>query len=153
MNKTNLSAILEELFNNNTDYTNPMQAVNQADSIAALSVDLYTDANRFIYELLQNADDSPSDNGVNVWIKLFNDKLVVAHSGRAFDERDIRGICNINNGTKKSDLKKTGYKGIGFKSVFGQSNNVVIYTGGEYFRFDSSYNFGWKWEKEATQSG
>lgn len=152
MNKTNLSAILEELFNNNTDYTNPMQAVNQADSIAALSVDLYTDANRFIYELLQNADDSPSDNGVSVWIKLFNDKLVVAHSGRAFDERDIRGICNINNGTKKSDLKKTGYKGIGFKSVFGQSNNVVIYTGGEYFRFDSSYNFGWKWEKETTQS-
>ncbi len=151
MNKTNIMTAIDKLFNDNTSYTNPTQAVNQADSITALSVDLYTDANRFIYELLQNADDSSNANGVNVWIKLFDDKLVVAHSGKAFDEKDIRGICNINNGTKKSDLKKTGYKGIGFKSVFGQSNNVVIYTDGEYFRFDSSYNFGWKWAKSQNE--
>lgn len=148
MNKAELIIEIQKIFDDNTSYKNPTQAVNQADSITALSVDLYTDANRFIYELLQNADDSSyRTDGIKVWIKVFNDELVVAHSGKVFDEKDIRGICNINNGTKKSDLEKTGYKGIGFKSVFGQSNNVVIYTDGEFFRFDSSYNFGWNWDK------
>ncbi|WFA09198.1 RNA-binding domain-containing protein [Tissierella sp. Yu-01] len=152
MNSTELMTAIQKIFDDNTNYMNPTQAVNQADSITALSVDLYTDAIRFIYELLQNADDSSCNaDGVKVWIKVFNDELVVAHSGKAFDEKDIRGICNINNGTKKTDLKKTGYKGIGFKSVFGQSNYVVIYTDGEYFRFDSSYNFEWKWEKSQNE--
>ncbi len=152
MKRTELLTAIQKIFNDNTSYMNPTQAVNQADSITALSVDLYTDANRFIYELLQNADDSSCKaDGGKVWIKVFNDELVVAHSGKVFDEKDIRGICNINNGTKKSDLKKTGYKGIGFKSVFGQSNNVVIYTDGEFFRFDSFYNFEWKWDKSQRE--
>lgn len=147
MKKTELMMAIKKIYADNTSYNIPMHAANQADSITALSVDLYTDANRFIYELLQNADDSSYKvDGVKVWIKVFNDELVVAHSGKVFDVQDIRGICNINNGTKKSDLQKTGYKGIGFKSVFGQSNYVVIYTDGEFFRFDSSYNFEWNWD-------
>ncbi|MBN1042901.1 ATP-binding protein [Clostridium botulinum] len=152
MNRTEFMTAIQKIFDDNTSYNNPGQAANQADAITALSVDLYTDANRFIYELLQNADDSSCKaDGVKVWIKVFKDELVVAHSGKVFDEKDIRGICNINNGTKKSDLKKTGYKGIGFKSVFGQSTNVVIYTDGEFFRFDSSYNFEWKWNERQKE--
>ena len=152
MKNTELMQTVRDIFKDNTNYSIPMHAVNQADSITALSVDLYTDANRFIYELLQNADDSSvNDDGVQIWIKIFDDKLVVAHSGKAFDVQDIRGICNINNGTKKSDLKKTGYKGIGFKSVFGQSDYVVIYTDGDFFRFDKKYNFEWKWEKSKEE--
>ena len=147
MKKTELVMAINKIYADNTSYNIPIHAANQADALTDLSVDLYTDGNRFIYELLQNADDSSYKNdGVKVWIKVFNDELVVAHSGKVFDVQDIRGICNINNGTKKSDLQKTGYKGIGFKSVFGQSNNVVIYTDGEFFRFDSSYNFEWIWD-------
>lgn len=143
--KVKIKKIVEKIFDENTNYNIPIHAVNQADSITALSVDLYTDANRFLYELLQNADDSfDKTRGGKVWIGVFNDELVVAHSGKVFDERDIRGICNINNGTKKSDLQKTGYKGIGFKAVFGQSDNVTIYTDSEFFRFDRNYNFTWK---------
>ena len=138
---------IEKIFSENTDYANPGQAVNQASSLNALSADLYTDSKRFIYELLQNADDSAIDNkAVKVWIKIFDDFLVVAHSGKPFSPRDLQGICNVNNGTKKADLTKTGYKGIGFKSVFGQSNKVAILSNKEYFRFDSSYPFEWKWE-------
>ena len=44
--------VIQKKFEDNTSYSNPIHAVNQADSIAALSVDLYTDSNRFIYELL-----------------------------------------------------------------------------------------------------
>ncbi len=152
MKKTELMMAIKKIYDDNTDYNIPTHAANLADSLTALSVDLYTDANRFIYELLQNADDSSYKvDGVKVWIKVFNDELVVAHSGKVFDVQDIRGICNINNGTKKSDLHKTGYKGIGFKSVFGQSNNVVICTDGEFFRFDSSYNFKWNWDESQKE--
>lgn len=142
-----LKADIEGIYSDNTNYTNPSQAVNQASSLNALSADLYTDSKRFIYELLQNADDSAlNDEAVKVWIKIFDNILVVAHSGKSFSSRDLQGICNINNGTKRTDLTKTGYKGIGFKSVFGQSDRVTIFSNKEYFRFDSSYPFEWKWE-------
>jgi hypothetical protein len=60
----------------------------------------------FVLELLQNADDSAVDGkSVNVWIKIIGNNLIVSHSGKPFDERDIQGICNINNGTKKSYKK------------------------------------------------
>lgn len=141
-----IKEIIDGLFKDNTDYANPGQATNQASSLTSLSTDLYTDSKRFIYELLQNADDSVESNKtVQVWIKIFDDYLVVAHTGKAFDDRDLQGLCNINNGTKKEDSSKTGYKGIGFKSVFGQSDKVTIFTNGEYFRFDSSYSFDWNW--------
>lgn len=149
---------IELLYNNNTNYSNPSQATNQASSLSALSKDLYTDSKRFIYELLQNADDSVIQHeSVKVCIKLFDEYLVIAHTGKTFDSDDIRGICNINNGTKKGDSNKTGYKGIGFKSVFGQSEKVIVFSNDEYFRFDSSYDFGWnvtwdlsqvEWEEE-----
>ncbi len=141
-----MEEIVNGLFNENTRYATPDQATNQASSLVSLSTDLYTDSKRFIYELLQNADDSAeSGSAVKVWIKVFENSLVVAHSGREFSPRDIRGICNVNNGTKKEDSSKTGYKGIGFKSVFGQSDKVTIFTDSEYFRFDASYPFDWIW--------
>ena len=69
MEDTELMRTVKAIFEDNTNYTFPIHAVNQADSLTALSVDLYTDANRFIYELLQNADDSAfHDKGVKVWI-------------------------------------------------------------------------------------
>lgn len=140
------------IYEENSSYKNPTQAVNQASSLNALSGDLYTDANRFIYELLQNADDSlEKGNPVEVWVKIVGQELVFGHSGKAFDKRDLMGICNVNNGTKKSDISKTGYKGIGFKSVFGQSDKVIIYSDNEYFSFDKNYNFDWHWENSMEE--
>lgn len=141
-----MKEVIDGLFHDNTNYATPDQATNQASSLVSLSTDLYTDSKRFIYELLQNADDSAlPGNKVKVWIKIFGNSLVLAHSGRGFNSRDVIGICNVNNGTKKEDSSKTGYKGIGFKSVFGQSDKVTIFTDNEYFRFDASYPFNWIW--------
>lgn len=149
---------IEDIFKKNTGYAEPEHAINQAESLKSLSVDLYTDSKRFVYELLQNADDSVmSEEPVKVGIRLFDDFLVVAHTGKPFDTRDLRGICGVSDGTKKNSVEKTGYKGIGFKAVFGQSEKVIIYTNGEFFRFDSKYAFEWNnkwgedqlsWEKE-----
>ena len=143
---------IEEIYTKHTNYNEPEQAINQAESLKSLSTDLYTDAKRFIYELLQNADDSASDGqNVDVIIKLFDDTLVIAHTGKIFENDDIQGLCSINNGTKKSDTTKTGYKGIGFKSVFGQSNEVTIFTNNEYFKFDANHNIEWKAEWGKSQ--
>lgn len=135
---------IEHIFQKNTGYAEPEHAINQAESLKSLSIDLYTDPKRFVYELLQNADDSVlPDSSVEVGIRLFDDFLVVAHTGKPFDKRDLRGICGVSDGTKKNLVEKTGYKGIGFKAVFGQSKKVTIYTQGEYFRFDGAYHFSW----------
>ena len=53
-----LKQVINDLFDDNTDYKNPGQDTNQASSLTSLSTDLYTDSKRFVYELLQNADDS-----------------------------------------------------------------------------------------------
>ncbi len=138
---------ISQIYNDNKFYQNPSQATNLANTLNTLSTDLYTDSKRFIYELLQNADDSQNnESNTKVWIKIIRDTLVVAHSGKNFSNRDLIGICNVDHGTKKNDITKTGYKGIGFKSVFGQSEQVIIFTNNEYFRFDSSYDLGWIWE-------
>jgi hypothetical protein len=63
--------------------------------------------------------------------------------GKPFDEKDLQGLCGVNNGTKKKDLDKTGYKGLGFKAVFGKSDKVIIYSNGVYFRFDASFQIKW----------
>jgi hypothetical protein len=151
----NIKDTIESLYLSNTNYLDPSQAINQAESLKSLSTDLYTDSKRFIYELLQNADDSAiEEKNVDVIIKLFNDTLVLAHTGKPFNPRDVKGLCSINNGTKKSDTTKTGFKGIGFKSVFGQSNKVTIFSSNEYFKFDAGHNFGWKekWKEEYSEN-
>lgn len=74
------------------DFWIPSQAVNQAISLNVLSADLYTDSKRFIYELLQNDDDSSLNNeGVKGWIKIGGKHLVVAHSGKSFSSRGLSG--------------------------------------------------------------
>jgi hypothetical protein len=145
----NIKKTINDLHKKNTNYSHPEQAIDLAEALKSLSSDLYTDSKRFIYELLQNADDSSIENqNVDVSIQLFGNVLVLAHTGKAFTPEDIQGVCSVNNGTKKSDASKTGYKGIGFKSVFGQSEDVTIFSNQEYFKFDANYNFGWKKESQ-----
>lgn len=148
----NIKESIEKIYKKNTNYAEPEHATNLVASLNSLSSDLYTDSKRFIYELLQNADDSSEENQlIEVEIKLFKNCLVIAHTGKIFDEDDIRGICNIDSGTKKSSIDKTGFKGIGFKSVFGQSDKVTIFSNNEYFRFDKNHNFEWKENWDKTQ--
>lgn len=144
----NLSETIKKIFENNTCYALPQHAVDQAESLKSLSRDLYTDSKRFIYELLQNADDSSfPDTNVDIYIRLFGDIILIAHTGQPFTARDIEGLCSVNHGTKKNSIEKTGYKGIGFKAVFGQSNKVIVYSEDNYFRFDETYNFTWRWRQ------
>ena len=93
---------------------------------------------RMFFELVQNADDAASSKGVHIKVKTVDDFLIVSHNGLSFDKDDFDAIVSAANGTKITKENKTGYKGIGFKTVFKEANRVFIKTGGYQFKFDKS---------------
>ena len=92
---------------------------------------LYTDRTHFIFELLQNAEDAGASR---ILFSLFNDRLEVTHDGRPFNERDVRGVCGVGEGTKAEDLTQIGKFGVGFKSVYAYTTKPEIHSGDESFR-------------------
>ena len=50
-----------------------------------------------------------------------------------FDERDVRGICDVLAGTKEKDVTQIGKFGIGFKSVYAFTASPQIHSGQENF--------------------
>lgn len=130
---------IENLCKLKAAYHSPESAIDQANSCDTLSRDIYTDNQRFIYELLQNADDASSRQGVlDFRIDFADDYLVVSHKGEPFSEIDIESISSVGDGTKAGDEKKIGFKGIGFKSVFAHSDNVTIKSENYCFKFDKN---------------
>ena len=95
-----------------------------------LLVDLYADRTHFVFELLQNAQDAHASR---IKFELRADRLDVTHDGRAFTERDVRGICGIKRSTKSDDPEQIGRFGIGFKSVYAYTKRPVIHCGAEHF--------------------
>lgn len=95
---------------------------------------LYTDRTHFIFELLQNAEDAGASR---ILFSLFDDRLEVTHDGRLFNERDVRGVCGVGEGTKNEDLTQIGKFGIGFKSVYAYTSTPEIHSGDEGFRIDN----------------
>ena len=87
--------------------------------------DIYPDRVHFIYELLQNAEDTGASE---VRFDLSEKKLVFEHDGRSFDKADIEAITGIGTGTKKDDGDKIGRFGIGFKAVFAYTETPRIWS-------------------------
>ena len=90
---------------------------------------LYNDKTHFVYELIQNADDSKSQH---LELQLDTKTLLVWNDGRQFDEADVRNICSI--GSSDKDLTQIGNFGIGFKAVYNYTDVPEIYSGDEHFR-------------------
>lgn len=127
--------LIKQIFNE-TGYTQ-RDAKNTSNALKKIAGDLYTETERFIFELLQNADDIPNErNEVDVRFKLLNENLLFLHNGKPFDEEDVNSIASIGDSTKRKDAEKTGYKGIGFKSVFTDAETVLINSGNFSFSFD-----------------
>jgi hypothetical protein len=79
------------------------------------TVEKYADPSHFIFELLQNAEDT---GATRVKFTLEADRITFEHDGRPFDREDIEGITGIGNTTKLNQGHKIGCFGIGFKSVY-----------------------------------
>lgn len=87
--------------------------------------DLYPDSAHFIYELLQNAEDT---GATDARFTLSTMSLVFEHNGRPFDRADILAITDIGEGTKANDDDKIGRFGVGFKAVFAYSETPLIWS-------------------------
>lgn len=112
-------------------------ARNTSRALQSIMGDLYTETERFVYELLQNADDQPQNNSlVNVTLKTLTENFLFLHTGKPFTEADVESLSSIGDSTKANDSEKTGYKGIGFKSVFSDAETVYIDSGNFSFAYD-----------------
>lgn len=131
--------IIDRIYKRTTEYSHPSQATTTANALDLLSSGIYTEEERFIFELLQNAVDSfdaQKQTALSIKIVITDNQLVFMHNGTPFSERDLEGLCDIGNGNKMTDAKKIGYKGIGFKSVFMHSHRVTVLTDDTCFKFD-----------------
>lgn len=87
--------------------------------------ELYPDQAHFLFELLQNAEDTRATEASFV---LRADSLAFEHNGRPFNKADVEGITNIGKGTKKADEDTIGRFGVGFKAVFAYSETPKVYS-------------------------
>lgn len=147
---SSLESVINDIYKEKLDQNNPYNVIDIAEAVEALSIDIYSENKRFIYELIQNADDAAIVDKSELMIEIKSGFVVLSHNGKPFDDMDLRGLCGIGRGTKRGDQAKTGYKGIGFKSVFGQQDGLVyVKTNDLLFRFDKKHilNNGWneKW--------
>lgn len=94
---------------------------------------LYTDPSHFIYELIQNAEDT---GATEIIFNLFDERFEMIHNGRNFNFDDIESITGIGLSTKK-DLNKIGKFGVGFKSVFAVTKKPIIESGQFHFSIDN----------------
>ena len=90
---------------------------------------LLGDKTHFIYELVQNADDSKS---THLGLRLYENELFVWNDGRPFSQEDVQSICST--GSSDKDLTQIGSFGIGFKSVYNYTDFPEIYSSGVCFR-------------------
>lgn len=111
-----------------------------------LSKELYTSKERFVFELLQNADDNSFDKaaalGASPFIsfRVFRDRIVVDCNEDGFTNENLKAICAVGKSTKTASERYVGEKGIGFKSVFMAAWKAHIQSG--VFSFSFSHRIG-----------
>lgn len=117
-------------------YTNYIRSINEAGA----------DPNRFLNELLQNADDVYYADDVIPTFKLSVNasSLRVEYNETGFTKQNVRAITAIGESTKKllledSPSRVIGEKGVGFKSVFGVAKKVSIFSNGFNFSLSEAY--------------
>ncbi|KAK0705518.1 hypothetical protein B0H67DRAFT_558107 [Lasiosphaeris hirsuta] len=110
-------------------------------SIITLAKNLYSKDVRFIFELLQNADDNHFKNATAdgevpcVTFRISDKQIVVECNEDGFTEENLRAICNVGKSSKMGAQGYIGEKGIGFKSVFKVASKVHIQSGPFSFCF------------------
>lgn len=121
---------------------NDPNSVTLANTLDVLIDTALKGDNKYIYELLQNADDAAKNSHLHVDIILTSNHLIVMHDGEHFSAVDMEKITDNatrNYQDKSQNKDKIGYKGIGFKAIYSISERVTILSNGYTFRFDKNY--------------
>ena len=95
------------------------------------SGDIWESSTRYIYELLQNAEDAKAKE---FRIYISKKRVKIVHDGNVFTKDDVRNVCYAVS--KKDPNETIGYLGVGFRSVFTVTDKPEIYSGKYAFCFD-----------------
>lgn len=110
-----------------------------------LAQNLYRSQARFVFELIQNAEDNrysralASNAKPYIKFRISPDKIVVDSNEDGFTAANVKAICQVGGSTKtRTDAAQyyIGEKGIGFKSVFMVASRVYIQSGPFSFFFE-----------------
>lgn len=137
----NHQEIINEISKQKSEYNYQSQAEDLANSLETISDDIYSESERFIYELIQNADDASHFNqkDLEITIDFTEEFAIISHNGVEFSKEDIMAISSVGKSQKSEKPNQTGYKGIGFKSVFGKSDSVYVYSNNFCFCYDRNH--------------
>ena len=114
--------------------------MNLAD-ICSVVDNLYSKETRFLYELIQNAEDNSYATATAaaeepfLAFKLYPNRIIIDSNEDGFSEKNIEAICSVGSSTKNPGAGYIGEKGIGFKSVFKNAQKVHIQSGPFSFAF------------------
>ncbi|OAL53028.1 hypothetical protein IQ07DRAFT_585016 [Pyrenochaeta sp. DS3sAY3a] len=109
----------------------------------SVSGQLYSSKYRFLFELIQNADDSfkrqtTAVRGQPYLRFIISNKTFIVESNEAgFTRANVEAICATGKSSKKATAAddQIGEKGLGFKSVFSVAKEVHVQSGVWSFRF------------------
>lgn len=107
----------------------------------SLAKNLYTSTARFVFELLQNAEDNHYTKAQargeppHVLFHVYPHKIVQECNEDGFTEANLTAICDVGRSSKQGAQGYIGEKGIGFKSVFMAAHRVHIQSGELSFYF------------------
>ncbi|OQE11913.1 hypothetical protein PENFLA_c069G02111 [Penicillium flavigenum] len=110
-------------------------------SIETLAKNIYSSNARFVFELLQNADDNRFTRATArndlpfISFKVYPDRIVLECNEDGFTKENLSAICSVGESTKAASHGYIGAKGIGFKSVFIAAWKVDIQSGNYSFYF------------------
>jgi len=161
--KTHEEEVLEAIRSDRMVGTDPSQlperfrssVAEMRESLTAavdrLARDLYESEAHFLQELLQNADDNTYSPGVIPSVQFtlraekraadtseFEAYFYAANNEVGLTEKDVRALCDISRSSKSlSKGKTTGYKGVGWKSVFCVSDTPHVLSQGWRFKFSA----------------
>lgn len=108
----------------------------------SLAEQLYNSRARFVFELLQNAEDNhysrARERGYEPYIsfQVYDDRIIMDCNEDGFKEENVRAICDVGKSSKVGAQGYIGAKGIGFKSVFMAAWRVHIQSGDFSFYFE-----------------
>lgn len=91
-----------------------------------LTVDKEIKRRRWIWELIQNANDCATEAGVTIWIKTNKDKLVFSHNGNIFTYNNLLDLITQISSKRTDDDEKVGKFGTGFIATHLISEIVTI---------------------------
>ncbi|KAI1180599.1 hypothetical protein F4777DRAFT_528566 [Nemania sp. FL0916] len=109
--------------------------------VLTLAKNLYTSNARFVFELLQNADDNNFSRAIArgevpyISFRIFPDKIILECNEDGFTPENLQAICAIGQSSKVGAQGYIGEKGIGFKSVFMAAWRVHIQSNAFSFTF------------------